>query len=218
MKTTMNFGEALREYRENKGWTQEKLSEESGVDQATISAIEVRKSGRSRYSAQLARALGTTVEEMIFGADDLSAASLEVNRVYVAKVDGARLSAGSGEVIYDFEELDASHSFQREWMKKKGLDPKRCKLWEVRGDSMYPTFPDGSTVLINLAQRDPVSGKVFALITDDGLRLKRLHKRADGVWEIRSDNTEKNLYPTEVMTPGAVAILGRLRWAAQEVD
>lgn len=218
MKTPTTFGEALRVFRENKGWTQEKLSEESGVDQATISAIEVRQSSRSRYSAQLARALGTTVEEMIFGPEDLSPQSREVDKVYVNKVEGAHLSAGNGEVIWDFDELDSSHSFQREWMKKKGLDPKRCKLWSVRGDSMYPSYPDGSTVLINLAQREPVSGKVFALVTDDGLRLKRLHKRADGVWEIRSDNPEKHLYPSEEMTLGAVAILGRLRWAAQEVD
>jgi phage repressor protein C with HTH and peptisase S24 domain len=71
----MGLGKTIREVRQAKGWTLEKLEAESGVAMGTISALENRDSSRSQYFPQLARALGYTVEEMsrpdftVYGAD-----------------------------------------------------------------------------------------------------------------------------------------------------
>lgn len=60
----MGLGKTIRNIRQAKGWTLEKLEEESGVAAGTIHAIEARDSSRSQYFPQLAKALGLTVEQL----------------------------------------------------------------------------------------------------------------------------------------------------------
>lgn len=60
----MSLGKQIRLYRERAGLTLEQLSERAEVDVGTISALEQRDSGRSKYTARLAGALGLTVEQL----------------------------------------------------------------------------------------------------------------------------------------------------------
>jgi phage repressor protein C with HTH and peptisase S24 domain len=197
------------------------------MDVSTAAVAKWRKTGQvaveniPKLASLLGRSTDEIFEAMAGRAVDESSDPMQANRpdeskVYVNFVKGAHLSAGSGEVMWDFDEVEHSHSFNRQWMQKRGLDSKRCKMWEVKGDSMWPTIPAGSAVMINTAERDPINRKIFAIITDEGLRLKRLLRRVDGQWEIHSDNPDKNQYPVEPFTPGQIAILGRMRWSATE--
>ena len=63
-------GKELKRLRQVRGLTLEQLSEISGVAVGTISALENRDSSRSQYFPALARALGTTVEELQTTAAD----------------------------------------------------------------------------------------------------------------------------------------------------
>lgn len=63
----MALGKQIRYHREQQGLTLEQLSERSGVDVGTISALEVRESKRSQYATRLASALGLSLEELIDG-------------------------------------------------------------------------------------------------------------------------------------------------------
>ncbi|MDZ4375081.1 MAG: S24 family peptidase [Phenylobacterium sp.] len=65
---------------------------------------------------------------------------------------------------------------------------------ESDGDSMAPTIPDGSRVLLDLHDTRLREG-VFGFRLDNSLRVKRLLRHGDGV-EIISDNTR---YPSERM-------------------
>jgi transcriptional regulator with XRE-family HTH domain len=58
-----SLGERIRDAREAKQWTLEKLSSMSGVEVATISALETRKSERSKYAQPLAAALGISLDD-----------------------------------------------------------------------------------------------------------------------------------------------------------
>lgn len=63
----------IREFRESKGWSQEKLSIESGVPQSTISRIENKQGKRGASFSQLkkiAAALGTSVTEISEDEDE----------------------------------------------------------------------------------------------------------------------------------------------------
>lgn len=60
----MGIGKQIRKYREKAGWTLEKLSEASGVEPGTISALEIRDSSRSKYFPALAKALGLSLEQL----------------------------------------------------------------------------------------------------------------------------------------------------------
>jgi transcriptional regulator with XRE-family HTH domain len=61
----MALGNRIRTYREKRGWTLLELSDASGVDVGTISALEVRDSIRSKYALQIARAFGLTLDELL---------------------------------------------------------------------------------------------------------------------------------------------------------
>jgi transcriptional regulator with XRE-family HTH domain len=72
-------GHRIKELRTDRGFTLEKLSELSGVDIGTISALEVRNSSRSKYFPPLAEALGVSLDVLVsqtsaigksLGADD----------------------------------------------------------------------------------------------------------------------------------------------------
>ena len=62
------MGYHLKEVREEKGMTQEELSEKSGVSRGTISAIEngTSRATTTKTLVALARALETTVESIFF--------------------------------------------------------------------------------------------------------------------------------------------------------
>lgn len=61
----MALGSQVRHYREGLGWTLEKLSDRSGVEIGTISALEKRDSSRSQFGPKLAAALGLTMEQLL---------------------------------------------------------------------------------------------------------------------------------------------------------
>lgn len=131
--------------------------------------------------------------------------------VYVGRIVGAHLAAGTGEIIYDLDEVPLSRAYDAQWMREARLNPDHCKVWPVRGESMFPTVPHGSHVLIDMRSREPKHDRIFAIVGEDGLRLKRLLRRSDGVWEIHSDNQMKISFPTELYVPGKVAIFGQCR-------
>jgi len=139
------------------------------------------------------------------------------DKVFVSRVRGARFAAGSGELMFEAEEIDQSHGFRKDYMQRRGLQAERCKLFNVKGESMLPTLQDGGLVLVNLADREVVTGKVYALVFDDGLRVKRLFRRPDGLIEMRSDNPMQHIYPPEPIMDGSAAVIGRVVWQAGDM-
>jgi phage repressor protein C with HTH and peptisase S24 domain len=77
----------------------------------------------------------------------------------------------------------------------------------VEGESMEPTLPDGSIVFIDRRQTDSSRDGIFVASTANGLFIKRIRRRADGMVELISDNP---LYTPEVLPPEQVEIVGRV--------
>ena len=63
----MALGAHVKRRREELQLTQEQLSQRSGVNQQSISALESRDSKQSRYLLPLARALGLQADELLSG-------------------------------------------------------------------------------------------------------------------------------------------------------
>lgn len=61
----MGTGKRIREHRIQQGLTIEQLSERSGVDVGTISALEIRDSSRSKFFPQIAAGLGLSIESLV---------------------------------------------------------------------------------------------------------------------------------------------------------
>ena len=100
---------------------------------------------------------------------------------------------------------------QRTWLDRHRLDARQCAIVRMRGESMEPTLNDGSTVLVNRAQRRRRSGRLFAVRTDEGLVVRRLRKDLGGGWLLVSDHADGEPRPW----PASAEILGQVRWATR---
>jgi phage repressor protein C with HTH and peptisase S24 domain len=77
----------------------------------------------------------------------------------------------------------------------------------VLGDSMEPTFYENDMVFINRSLKDINRGGVFVVATPNGLFIKRLLLRSDGMLDLISDNT---LYSVESVDASSVEIVGKV--------
>ena len=77
----------------------------------------------------------------------------------------------------------------------------------VLGDSMEPTFYENDMVFINRSQKEIHRGGVFVVTTPNGLFIKRLSLRSDGMLDLISDNA---LYSIESVDSASVEIVGKV--------
>lgn len=195
-----------------------KIADAYLVDLDYLRGVKSASSGFSPSDRPLAgSALSAENSELSAGSNAEPVPLKATGLVYVDKVTGAHLAAGSGEVVYDFDNVEKSHSFRVDWMQEKRLRPERCKVWSVRGDSMEPRYSSGDVVLIDMSDREPRHGKVFALVGDEGLRIKQLRRGPAG-WEMHSFNPDQSKYPPEPIVSDNYAVIGRVRWHAGDED
>ena len=102
-------------------------------------------------------------------------------------------------------------AFRRSWLDVHRLDAAQCAVVHMRGASMEPTLNDGSTILVNRAQRRRRSGCLFAIRTADGLAVNRMGKDAAGRWLLVGDSPEVAPRPW----PDGAEVLGQVRWGTR---
>jgi transcriptional regulator with XRE-family HTH domain len=217
----MALGKNLKKLREAKDWTQDELSARTNgrVSQGAIAALENRDSASSRFTADLAAALGVPVSTLIDGLPNVTAIhpedpvpddSIQIPEYRV------HFSAGNGHQInYELIEESERATYRLSWFQKYGINPANVRRFKVIGDSMEPFLFANDSVLVNLAENDRtnlIDGKVYALRYGNELRLKRLYRRLNGTLTLRSDNPA---YKDEEVAPELVeehiTIIGRVR-------
>ena len=105
-------------------------------------------------------------------------------------------------------------AFRRAWLRERGLNPARCALIAVRGDSMAPTLHPGDVVLLDLTDLYIRSDGLYALRLDGGLLVKRVQRLAEGVIEVISDNTAYRRFTLPEAWQGPTQqVVGRVVWA-----
>ncbi len=118
-----------------------------------------------------------------------------------------RASAGGGANVLNenYEYIDIDKTLLQNLI---GVHhSKEIEAIHVEGESMEPTLPDGSIVFIDREQRDPSKDGIFVAATSNGLFIKRIRRRADGMVELISDNP---IYSPEILPPNEVEIVGRV--------
>ena len=160
----MALGNQIKHYRRKAGLTLEALSEISGVDVGTISALEVRDSSRSKYATALATALGLSVEQIEQEGADFPVNPGAHNTLPGPDVHGpypvlSTVQAGRWtEICGQFQREDA-----QEWRPSaRRLGPNGYML-RVAGQSMYApgqaySFPEGMILHVN-PDAAPVPGQ-----------------------------------------------------------
>lgn len=137
----------------------------------------------------------------------------ETDYALISQYSGAG-SCGDG-YLNDHIEIRGTLAFKREWLIKKGLNPKSLSVIYSKGDSMWPTLKDGAVLLIDHSQKDLRDGDIYALLRDGETLIKRLFKQWDNSWKISSDNPDKNKYPDNILSArdvSTLSMIGRVVW------
>ncbi|AJY46506.1 XRE family transcriptional regulator [Martelella endophytica] len=122
----------------------------------------------------------------------------------------AEAAAGFGRIA--LEELpEGAIAFDRAFLRNQGGSPENCFVMTARGDSMQPTLPDGSLLIVDKSQNEDIAhGCIYVFRFGEVLLVKRARWRIDGKLELVSDNT---VYPTETLDrthAHELSVLGRV--------
>ena len=126
-------------------------------------------------------------------------------------VHGAGVAAGAGGNADD-EHVLGHVPFRTNWLARRRIDPERCSVIEVVGDSMEPTLQNGSVILVDHRRTEARDDRIFCIRTDDGPVVKRLRRRKNA-WELTSDNYD---YPPRPWPPEA-GIIGQVIWTGRSL-
>lgn len=236
----MALGTRIRYYREKAGLTLEQLSERSGVEVGTISALENRDSSRSKFASLIARGLGMSVEMLEDESRDLDVASLLNAPPFSAtrEIDMSAYSAvpmyhapdavivpvlsncgsmGPGSVLLESDVIVGDLALSPHWINQqiRPQNPQELRFIHAYGDSMAPTFTDGDVLLVDtgLSARDPGSREgVYVLRANDRNFIKRVTPTFDGKLQVTSDNPSAKTVQT-LNGDHQVDVVGRVVWA-----
>ena len=128
--------------------------------------------------------------------------------VATRQVPVRELAAAAGGGAMELEEKVVGFvSFQRSWLDRHGLDPTQCTVINVSGESMEPTLPEGSKILVDYSQLRQRQGRIYVVRTSEGLVVKRAEKDGKGLWMLASDHPKWDPVPW-----GDSEIIGEVKW------
>lgn len=123
------------------------------------------------------------------------------------------ISAGNGSAVM-LETNGRRLRFGKRTLQKKNVNPESAGCVPVKGNSMEPVLPDGSTVGVNTDAKNIIDGKMYALDHDGLLRVKLLYRLPGGGVRLRSYNLAE--YPDEhydaSYTQDHIRIIGQVFW------
>ena len=214
---------------------------EAGLPRDAIRSVLVGHDPRLSRAVELADALGLEfyVGPPRAGPDhgairkQLREVAVELERLRARAADAALASANDTDDVpgarpVDVVELAAAAGggadaaseevvgrlwFRRDWLDRRSIDPTRCAVIGVTGESMEPTLPDGCSILVDRARTRRRRGRVYVLRTGDGLIAKRAGKDDDGGWLLGSDHPAWEPVPW----PDDAEVVGEVVWAARSL-
>jgi transcriptional regulator with XRE-family HTH domain len=132
----------------------------------------------------------------------------EVDRRFVhIKQFNVEAAAGSGLVPIDEDDEPEEVVLARSFMRRIGASAEQSQIIFARGESMIPTIPDGSLLLIDRSKTDIDDNGVFVFRVGEGIKVKRARWRADNQRiDLVSDN-QLGGYPPETYTREEIAMI-----------
>lgn len=129
-----------------------------------------------------------------------------------------RASAGPGLAAIS-QDLDGSHqvAFRETWLRSLGVTPANAEFLTAEGDSMFPTIQNGDLMLIDRGYGEVVNGRIYVLVVNGLVVVKRVSLLAFGGLMLISDNDR---YPAETVSRDEVDALsfqGRVAWYGRSV-
>ena len=173
----------------------------------------------------VARAGGEPIPDELLARPSARLASADARPVAAANDDGVtpgarsvgtrevEAAAGGGAVNLDEAPVKGPVWFRRDWLDGHGIDPTLSVVISVRGESMEPTLPAGSKILVDRTRTRRRAGRIFVVTTEEGLVVKRLERRGRQ-WFLASDHPSWEPVPW----PGEAEVVGEVRWASRTFE
>ena len=135
-----------------------------------------------------------------------------------------KVSCGNGYVNDDYP-VAHTQFFTLEFLRSNHLpiDGDGLLLMHACSDSMGYTIPHGTLMLVNTNENEFdnfVNNKVYVFKADDEMICKRAIKNLNGTVVLKSDNTDKTLYPDQLIdrqTFGQFNLFGRVRYTFMQL-
>ncbi|MGK5024609.1 XRE family transcriptional regulator [Janthinobacterium sp. RB2R34] len=221
----MSIGSRIREARKNAGLTQKQLCSKVGMSQGALSELETGASIGTTNIATLAHALGVSALWLETGRGDSNLANspaelrgtmpvflVEDRPSDFFQIPHVKLRLQAGVTGFQTEinwSDSGSTGVPRKWIQRKGYDPEKLISIQVQGESMEPTFYEGDTVVINLADKKLTDNGVFAINYDGEAVVKRV-SRDIGEWWLMSDNPDQRKYYRRMCKGAECIVVGRI--------
>lgn len=150
------------------------------------------------------------VLESIPGSKRVIAIEDDSDDLYRIPVVKLKLRAGMTGFQTEPEMTDGgTMGLSKHWVDRRGYTPSQLISMQVKGESMEPTFYEGDTVVINLADKKPVDNAVFAVNYDGEAVVKRMSRDA-GQWWLMSDNLDQRRFYRRQCRGTECIIIGRV--------
>ena len=203
------------------------MAEETGIPKSTLSKYLAKSSTASAINAVLiAEASGRvfrpqsasqSIRKLGRGEPNLDNPREEQSTSGFTLIPRYSISASAGPGDTPGEELEISVvSLQTSFLRELGADPRRCSAIVANGDSMEPTIPDKSVIIVDHSQRTVKHGCIYVVNYADDLLVKRVHRKIGGSIELASDNAR---YPVEHVADNMVErleVVGRVVYFCRE--
>lgn len=182
----------------NESDSQADLANKLGIPKANVSrwfnkeVTEIKSSD----AVAIVNSLGVTYEWLLEGKGSREKGDLIVN---IPKIN-VSAALGPGFEVSE-EQIIGTLGFTEGWLRYKNVNPKKAIVIKAYGDSMAPTVPHGSSVLVDLQRNKIVNDKIYAISVMGSARIKRVVANYDGSLNLISDNPE---HRTEIINPDDV--------------
>lgn len=191
----MTLGSRIRSARRAAGLTQEQLAEKIGVSRQAVQAWETKgQPPKFENLAPLAKALGVSLSQLTGEAAQPNVRVVDPSDELpsdVVAIPECRVTFGAGSSFEPtYEEIAESKPayYREDWFRERHTSPEKCKRFSVHGDSMEPWIFDGDKILVDCSVKSIVSGRVYAFVFGEELRVKQLHTLLSGAIRVHSIN------------------------------
>ncbi len=195
------------------------FARKTGVPVATMKRYASGSSPSVEVAMKIADSFGVSLD-WLCGRDfddpsdshsvQLRSLQLDDSLLAIPVYNDVRPSAGDGGVAIETSQSGVI-AFQESWFSERGIDYRAAKVLWAQGDSMYPTIPNGSPMIVDTSKREIANGCIYVFDVDGDLLVKRIEKTVDGEVHLISDN--KELYPVRSVSRDRLSqlvVIGRV--------
>lgn len=166
----------------------DKLEERlNGVSRRTLTDYV---SGKSEPKAStvidIATATGVSVSWLMAQTGEILPLISQSDIVQLPRFD---VAASAGKGLIPVNEMPVGEvAFARDFLRNLGANPDHCYILEARGDSMWPTIPDGALLIADASKKEVDDGRIYHFNVVDRALVKRARWSMDGKLYLTSDN------------------------------